>query len=116
MQAKILSKVEQLKAAQQGSTTTQASTLSATWKLLWTTEKETLFIVKNAPVFGTKAGGVYQASAAHTSNSSVGSRRSCTTSTADSTTLLAGKLMAVLCLHNAQPRRFPARAPSNQGT
>ncbi|WIA17046.1 hypothetical protein OEZ85_013954 [Tetradesmus obliquus] len=60
VQAGIFSKVEQLKAAQQGSTTTEASTLSATWKLLWTTEKETLFIVKNAPVFGTKAGGVYQ--------------------------------------------------------
>jgi hypothetical protein len=62
--------VGQLKAAQQGSTTTQASTLSATWKLLWTTEKETLFIVKNAPVFGTKAGGVYQASAQLDSSSS----------------------------------------------
>lgn len=65
VQARIFSKVEQLKAAQQGSTTTEASTLTATWKLLWTTEKETLFIVKNAPVFGTKAGGVYQASAVH---------------------------------------------------
>ena len=28
--------------------------------MVWTTEKETLFIVKNAPFFGTKAGGVYQ--------------------------------------------------------
>jgi hypothetical protein len=73
VQARILSKVEQLKAAQQGSTTTQASTLSATWKLLWTTEKETLFIVKNAPIFGTKAGGVYQASAVQPDNNSKGS-------------------------------------------
>lgn len=31
-------------------------------QLLWTTEKETLFIVKNAGLFGTKAGEVYQAS------------------------------------------------------
>jgi hypothetical protein len=73
MQAKILSKVEQLKAAQQGSSTTQANTLSATWKLLWTTEKETLFIMKNAPVFGTKAGGVYQASSLHGYGISTGS-------------------------------------------
>lgn len=29
-------------------------------QLLWTTEKETLFIVKNAGLFGTKAGEVYQ--------------------------------------------------------
>lgn len=62
--AQILNKVAQLRAAQQGSTTTDARTLSATWKLLWTTEKETLFIIKNASVFGTKAGGVYQASTA----------------------------------------------------
>lgn len=31
-------------------------------QMVWTTEKETLFIVKNAGLFGTKAGGVYQAS------------------------------------------------------
>jgi hypothetical protein len=30
-------------------------------QLLWTTEKETLFIVMNAGLFGTKAGEVYQA-------------------------------------------------------
>lgn len=29
-------------------------------QLLWTTEKETLFIIKNAGLFGTKAGEVYQ--------------------------------------------------------
>jgi len=39
--------------------TTDAS-LSATWKLLWTTEKETLFIVEKAGLFGTEAGEVYQ--------------------------------------------------------
>jgi hypothetical protein len=31
-------------------------------QLLWTTEKETLFIIKNAGLFGTKAGEVYQVS------------------------------------------------------
>jgi len=34
--------------------------LSATWKLLWTTEKETLFIIRNANLFQTTAGEVYQ--------------------------------------------------------
>lgn len=33
---------------------------SGTWKLLWTTEKETLFIIKNAKFFNTAAGDVYQ--------------------------------------------------------
>ncbi|KAK9804798.1 hypothetical protein WJX72_006110 [[Myrmecia] bisecta] len=41
--------------------TTTGSGLSACWKLLWTTEKETLFILKKAGLFGTKAGEVYQA-------------------------------------------------------
>ncbi|KAI5647412.1 hypothetical protein M9H77_33417 [Catharanthus roseus] len=41
-------------------TITTGSSLSATWRLLWTTEKEQLFIIKNAPVFGTKAGDVLQ--------------------------------------------------------
>ncbi|KAI3681528.1 hypothetical protein L6452_36327 [Arctium lappa] len=39
--------------------TTNAS-LSGTWRLLWTTEKEQLFIIKNASFFGTKAGDVLQ--------------------------------------------------------
>lgn len=34
--------------------------LNGTWRLLWTTEQETLFILKNAGVFGTEAGDVYQ--------------------------------------------------------
>lgn len=34
--------------------------LNATWKLAWTTEKETLFIINTAWLFGTKAGDVYQ--------------------------------------------------------
>ncbi|KAJ9558041.1 hypothetical protein OSB04_012655 [Centaurea solstitialis] len=39
--------------------TTDAA-LSGTWRLLWTTEKEQLFIIKNAGFFGTKAGDVLQ--------------------------------------------------------
>lgn len=41
-------------------TVTTGSSLSATWRLLWTTEKEQLYIIKNAPFFGTKAGDVLQ--------------------------------------------------------
>lgn len=59
VQASILSNVEALK-AESGSETTSDQVLSATWKLLWTTEKETLFIIKNAGLFGTTAGEVYQ--------------------------------------------------------
>lgn len=42
------------------SVTTDAS-LSATWRMLWTTEKEQLFIVEKAHVFGTKVGDILQA-------------------------------------------------------
>ncbi|CDP09485.1 unnamed protein product [Coffea canephora] len=42
-------------------TTTTDDSLSATWRMLWTTEKEQLYIIKNASVFGTKAGDVLQA-------------------------------------------------------
>ena len=38
-----------------------AATLPAPPRLLWTTEKETLWILKNAGLFGTAAGDVYQA-------------------------------------------------------
>ncbi|GMY23270.1 probable plastid-lipid-associated protein 11, chloroplastic [Fagus crenata] len=41
-------------------TVTTGGTLSATWRLLWTTEKEQLFIVENAGLFGTRAGDVLQ--------------------------------------------------------
>ncbi|GAQ91539.1 hypothetical protein KFL_008030010 [Klebsormidium nitens] len=37
-----------------------AESLTADWKLLWTTEKETLFILQRAGVFGTTAGDVWQ--------------------------------------------------------
>jgi len=36
------------------------SDLSANWELVYTTEKETLFIVQNASWFGTEAGPIYQ--------------------------------------------------------
>ncbi|KAF8412427.1 hypothetical protein HHK36_000391 [Tetracentron sinense] len=39
---------------------TTGSTLSATWRMLWTTEKEQLFIIKNAYLFGTQTGDVLQ--------------------------------------------------------
>ncbi|KAF2315399.1 hypothetical protein GH714_039112 [Hevea brasiliensis] len=41
-------------------TVTTGNSLSATWRLLWTTEKEQLFIIEKAPLFGTKAGDVLQ--------------------------------------------------------
>lgn len=60
LQSSILSHVAQLRAAYVDCITTDPQALSATWKLLWTTEKETLFIVQNASWFGTEAGEVYQ--------------------------------------------------------
>lgn len=45
-------------------TQNDASKVSGTWKLLWTTEKETLWILKNAGLFGTQGGDVYQVRAA----------------------------------------------------
>ncbi|XP_038681098.1 probable plastid-lipid-associated protein 11, chloroplastic isoform X2 [Tripterygium wilfordii] len=41
-------------------TVTTGDSLSATWRLLWTTEKEQLFIIQNANLFGTEAGDVLQ--------------------------------------------------------
>ncbi|KAM7261154.1 hypothetical protein ACFE04_026629 [Oxalis oulophora] len=40
--------------------TTSSSSLSATWRLMWTTEKEQLFIIDKASLFGTVAGDVLQ--------------------------------------------------------
>ncbi|KAK7395606.1 hypothetical protein VNO78_16170 [Psophocarpus tetragonolobus] len=57
--AAIVQAVHALAAAAAGSVTTGDS-LSATWRLLWTTEKEQLFIVEKAPLFGTRAGDVLQ--------------------------------------------------------
>ncbi|XP_044504187.1 probable plastid-lipid-associated protein 11, chloroplastic isoform X2 [Mangifera indica] len=39
---------------------TTDGSLSATWRLLWTTEKEQLFIIEKAYLFGTQAGDVLQ--------------------------------------------------------
>lgn len=39
---------------------TTDSNLSGTWRMLWTTEKEQLFIIKNAYLFGTQTGDVLQ--------------------------------------------------------
>ncbi|KEH22347.1 plastid lipid-associated protein [Medicago truncatula] len=39
---------------------TTGDSLSATWRLLWTTEKEQLFIIEKAGLFGTKTGDVLQ--------------------------------------------------------
>ncbi|XP_021280630.1 probable plastid-lipid-associated protein 11 isoform X1 [Herrania umbratica] len=41
-------------------TVTTGDSLSATWRLLWTTEKEQLFIIEKAHLFGTRAGDVLQ--------------------------------------------------------
>ncbi|CAN0906976.1 Probable plastid-lipid-associated protein 11, chloroplastic [Linum grandiflorum] len=41
-------------------TITTGDSLSATWRLMWTTEKEQLFIIEKAGLLGTKAGDVLQ--------------------------------------------------------
>ncbi|CAN6460850.1 unnamed protein product [Victoria cruziana] len=41
-------------------TVTTGPSLSGTWRMLWTTEKEQLFIIRNASLFGTLAGDVLQ--------------------------------------------------------
>jgi hypothetical protein len=56
---RIMKAVDALKQIQAGRPTT-GSDLDATWKLLWSSEKETQFIVKNAKLFGTQAGDIYQ--------------------------------------------------------
>jgi hypothetical protein len=57
--ASIVSAIDTLAAIGAGSVTT-GDNLSATWRLLWTTEKEQLFIIEKADLFGTKAGDVLQ--------------------------------------------------------
>nr|GMD62448.1 probable plastid-lipid-associated protein 11 [Ipomoea batatas]GME21425.1 probable plastid-lipid-associated protein 11 [Ipomoea batatas] len=57
--SQIVSAIDDVAAAGRDTVTTGTS-LSATWRLLWTTEKEQLFIIKNAPLFGTRAGDVLQ--------------------------------------------------------
>ncbi|WVZ06901.1 hypothetical protein V8G54_020247 [Vigna mungo] len=57
--AAIVEAIDAMAAVGAGSVTTGQS-LSATWRLLWTTEKEQLFIIEKAPLFGTRAGDVLQ--------------------------------------------------------
>lgn len=57
--SQIVDAIDSLAAIGRGTVTTDKS-LSATWRLLWTTEKEQLFIIKNAPFFGSAAGDVLQ--------------------------------------------------------
>lgn len=51
--------IDALASLGRNSVTTDDS-LSATWRLLWTTEKEQLFIIEKAYLFGTQAGDVLQ--------------------------------------------------------
>ncbi|KAF7825287.1 putative plastid-lipid-associated protein 11 [Senna tora] len=55
----IVKAIDAMAALGAGSVTTGDS-LSATWRLLWTTEKEQLFIIEKAYLFGTQAGDVLQ--------------------------------------------------------
>ncbi|XP_072988468.1 probable plastid-lipid-associated protein 11, chloroplastic [Typha latifolia] len=57
--AEIIDAIDALATIGSGSITTDGL-LSATWRMLWTTEKEQLFIIKNANLFGTEAGDVLQ--------------------------------------------------------
>ncbi|MCD7473465.1 putative plastid-lipid-associated protein 11, chloroplastic [Datura stramonium] len=57
--SEIIQAIEDLASIGRDSVTT-GSSLSATWRLLWTTEKEQLYIIKNTPFFGTKAGDILQ--------------------------------------------------------
>lgn len=59
IRSEIIQAIEDLAILGKDSVTT-GSSLSGTWRMLWTTEKEQLFIVQNAGLFGTKAGDVLQ--------------------------------------------------------
>lgn len=58
--ADIIRVIDQLTALGAGMTTTTHQSLSATWRMLWTTEKEQLFIIEKAHLFGTQAGDILQ--------------------------------------------------------
>lgn len=57
--AQIVAAISALGELGNGQVTTGPS-LSGTWRMLWTTEKEQLFIIKNAYLFGTRTGDVLQ--------------------------------------------------------
>ncbi|MCL7023401.1 hypothetical protein MKW94_024378 [Papaver nudicaule] len=57
----IIKAIEAMRVIGKNTTTTSSALLSDTWRMLWTTEKEQLFIIKNAYLFGnTRAGDVLQ--------------------------------------------------------
>ncbi|KAH8941931.1 hypothetical protein BDL97_14G071500 [Sphagnum fallax] len=57
--AQIIKAIDALGEVGRDSTTTDSS-LTSTWRMLWTTEEEQLFIIKNAHLFGTEAGDILQ--------------------------------------------------------
>ncbi|KAL8154706.1 putative plastid-lipid-associated protein 11, chloroplastic [Apium graveolens] len=57
--SQIIEAIEEMAVHGRGTVTTNES-LSGTWRLLWTTEKEQLFIIKNAGFLGTETGDVLQ--------------------------------------------------------
>lgn len=59
--AQILEAIDALGVVGRDQTTTDDA-LSATWRMLWTTEKEQLFIIDKSPLFGTQAGDILQVS------------------------------------------------------
>ncbi|KAK2650683.1 hypothetical protein Ddye_018172 [Dipteronia dyeriana] len=56
----IIEAIDALAVLGKDTVTTTADSLSATWRLLWTTEKEQLFIIEKAYLFGTQTGDVLQ--------------------------------------------------------
>jgi len=58
--AEVEALVDELAALGEGRATTTPAALSARWRLVWTSEQETLFIINIARFFGTSAGDVYQ--------------------------------------------------------
>ncbi|KAL5798882.1 hypothetical protein ACOSQ2_003702 [Xanthoceras sorbifolium] len=56
----IIEAIDALAVMGRDTVTTTADSLSATWRLLWTTEKEQLFIIEKAYLFGTQTGDVLQ--------------------------------------------------------
>ncbi|KAI5070377.1 hypothetical protein GOP47_0014720 [Adiantum capillus-veneris] len=58
--AQIIRVIDSLAALGTDMTTTSHQSLSATWRMLWTTEKEQLFIIEKAHLFGTQAGDILQ--------------------------------------------------------
>ncbi|KAH7405295.1 hypothetical protein KP509_15G064500 [Ceratopteris richardii] len=57
---KIIKAIDSLTVLGKDMITTSDQSLSGTWRMLWTTEKEQLFIIEKAPVFGTEAGDILQ--------------------------------------------------------